>query len=64
LKKKMQSHLKTLADTGNSASDLTGDKGRASARRLVIEKDAVGQVHTIGFTIVYDHPVCILKKYK
>lgn len=57
----MQSNLETLADAGNSASDFTGDEGWASARRLVIEKDAVGQVHAICFTIVNDHPVCILK---
>ena len=44
----------------NAGGDLAGDEGAATARTLMVEKDSVGQVHTIGLTVVYENPEGVL----
>lgn len=34
-------------DARDGAGDLAGHEGRATARALVVEKDAVGEVHPV-----------------
>ena len=46
-------------DAGNAAGDLARHKGLAAGRALVIEQDAVGSIHAVGFAVIHRDPVAI-----
>ena len=47
-------------DADDGARDLPGDEGVAAARGLVVEEDAVGDVHVVGLAVVDHDPVGVL----
>src|SRR6266702_5928525 len=51
--------FETDLDAGDAAGDLARDKRLAADRALVIEQDAVGSIHAIGFAVVHGDPVAI-----
>merc|ERR1712127_1075889 len=57
---KIEAFIKSLADARNCDGDLTRDEGGTTTGRLVVEENAVGQVHTVGFTVVNQNPEGVL----
>mmetsp|Transcript_32108 Transcript_32108/g.67312 ORF Transcript_32108/g.67312 Transcript_32108/m.67312 type:complete len:236 (-) Transcript_32108:172-879(-) len=57
---KVEAFVKSLADTGDGDGDLARHEGGSTAGRLVVEEDAIGQVHAVGFAIVDENPECVL----
>jgi hypothetical protein len=60
---KVEAFIQPLTDTSHCNSDLTGDESGTTARRLVIEENTIGQVHTIGFAVVDQNPESILLRH-
>ena len=60
---KVEAFIKSLTDTGDGNCNLTCDEGGTTTGTLVVEEDAIGQVHTIGLTVVDQDPECILLRH-
>jgi len=52
--------LQSLADARDGDGDLARDEGGTTAGRLVVEEDAVGQVHAVGLAVVDEDPEGVL----
>lgn len=57
---KVETVLLSHLDTHHGSRDFTRHEGVAAARRFVIEKNAIGQVHAVRLAVVDDHPVGVL----
>jgi hypothetical protein len=57
---KVQGLLDSAVDASNTGGNLTGDESAATAWRLVVEQDTVGEVHAVGFSVVDKDPEGIL----
>src|SRR5215470_3766763 len=55
----IDSVLQAKLDGGDRAGDLARHEGLAAGRAFVIEQNAVGSVHPVGFAIVHRDPVGI-----
>src|SRR5260370_382022 len=51
--------LMAALDGGHGARDLARDEGFAADRRFVVEQNAVGGMHAVGFAVVHRDPVGI-----
>ena len=56
----IQGLVNAFVDTGDTGRNLTGHKGTATTRRLVIEENTVGQVHAVGLSVIDKDPESIL----
>lgn len=52
----VQALLQALVDAGDGAGDLPRHEGGATARRLVVEQDAVAQEHVVALAVVLADP--------
>ena len=57
---KVEALVKSLTNTSDGNSDLTCHKGGTTTGRLVVEKDAIRQVHAVSLTVVDQNPESIL----
>ncbi len=55
--------LQAELDPRQCTSDLAGNKGFATDRAFVIEKDAVAGIDAVGFTVIHGDPVGIKLGY-
>jgi len=53
----VQALLLLEVDRRDSAGNLAGDEGAATARGLVVEEDTVAGIHVVGLTVVDGDPV-------
>mmetsp|Transcript_21097 Transcript_21097/g.50915 ORF Transcript_21097/g.50915 Transcript_21097/m.50915 type:complete len:248 (+) Transcript_21097:397-1140(+) len=60
---KVQALIQPLTNASDGNGDLARDEGGTSAGRLVVEKNAIGQVHTIGLAVVDQNPEGILLRH-
>src|SRR5439155_11713128 len=51
--------LQSLRDAGETTRDLSGDKGLAATRTLVVEQDAVAGVNPVALPVVHGDPIRI-----
>ena len=57
---KVKAFVKSLTNPRHSNGNLPGDKGGSTTGRLVVEKNAVSEVHSIGLTVVDQDPEGVL----
>mmetsp|Transcript_8555 Transcript_8555/g.17855 ORF Transcript_8555/g.17855 Transcript_8555/m.17855 type:complete len:212 (-) Transcript_8555:116-751(-) len=50
-------------DFGNLRRDLSRHKGSPTARRFVVEKNTVREVHSVGLAVVHQDPECVLFRH-
>jgi len=56
----VQARLEALVDASDASGDLASDEGAAAARRLVVEENAVREVHAVRLAVVDEDPVRVL----
>jgi hypothetical protein len=56
----VESLVEPSMDASNTCGNLAGDKRATATRRLMIEQNAVGQVHSVCLAIVDEDPEGIL----
>ena len=57
---KVKAFVKSLTNPRHGNGNLPGDKGGSTTGRLVVEKNAVSEVHSIGLTVVDQDPEGVL----